>query len=616
MSQVLLVGSPNSGKSLLFNKLTGLNQKVANFPGITVGTHSGHSRHDPDLEFVDFPGVYSMHAISGEESIALDALSHAMEEGDVSCVLCVVDSTRMEKGLVFALQLRDMCQRYKKRLVLAANLQDVLRKHGLEFDAKGLADAMNTPVVPLSAKTGDGLDVLEAILSGPIDLPAIDYDFGMAGSDIIGRDDNAFRADAEQLARDYGPKGDILLKTHSAADAFFLSSFTGGVSFLLIMYFLFQSIFTWAAPVMDAVENSLLWLASGLLPHIGNSIAYDFVDEGIFGGLGAFLVFVPQIFVLTLMVGMLEDSGYLSRAAVICHRPLRAFGLTGKSFIPMLSGVACAIPGIYAARTIESPRRRWLTYLAIPLMPCSARLPVYALLISAFIPAESVLGGWVGLQGLAMFGIYLLGIMAGLLVTALVSRTIDEKGEDAPFVLEMPPYRMPSWLPLVRGAWERSKHFVTKAGPVIFWVTMVVWVLGYFPNFGEDLGESWLGILGHIIEPVFAPLGLDWKYGVAILASFLAREVFVGTLGTLYGIEGAEDNVISLSERVQASGLSVESGFALLVFFAIAAQCVSTLAVLARETGSWKLPVQMFIGYGLFAYASALGMYHLVAVLH
>jgi ferrous iron transport protein B len=278
--------------------------------------------------------------------------------------------------------------------------------------------------------------------------------------------------------------------------------------------------------------------------------------------------------------------------------------------------VACAIPGIYAARTIESPRRRWLTYLAIPLMPCSARLPVYALLISAFIPAESVLGGWVGLQGLAMFGIYLLGIMAGLLVTALVSRTIDEAGEDAPFVLEMPPYRMPSWLPLVRGAWERSKHFVTKAGPIIFWVTMVVWVLGYFPNLGEDLGESWLGILGHIIEPVFAPLGLDWKYGVAILASFLAREVFVGTLGTLYGIEGAEDNVISLSERVQASGLSVESGFALLVFFAIAAQCVSTLTVLARETGSWKLPVQMFIGYGLFAYASALGMYHLVAVLH
>lgn len=610
MSQVLLVGSPNSGKSLLFNKLTGLNQKVANFPGITVGTHSGYSRHYPAMELVDFPGVYSMHAISGEESIALDALSHALEAGDVACIACVVDATRLEKGLVFALQLQEVCAQYGKRLVIVANMQDVLRKYDLEFDAAGLSAAIGTPVIPLSAKTGEGLEHLEQMLfaSGE-DHSAVSH------SDIIGRDDNAFRSQAEQLARDFGPKGDLLLKTHSRADAFFLSSVTGGISFLLIMYFLFQSIFTWAAPVMDAVESSLLWLSALVLPHIGNSIAYDFINDAIFGGLGAFLVFVPQIFVLTLLVGMLEDSGYLSRAAVICHRPLRVFGLTGKSFIPMLSGVACAIPGIYAARTIESSRRRWLTYLAIPLMPCSARLPVYALLISAFIPAEAVLGGWVGLQGLAMFGIYLLGIFAGLLVTALVSRTVDDQGDDAPFVLEMPPYRMPSWLPLLRGAWERSKHFVTKAGPVIFWVTMVVWFLGYFPNQGADLGQSWLGTLGHIIEPVFAPIGLDWKYGVAIMASFLAREVFVGTLGTLFGIEGAQDNVISLSERVQASGLSVESGFALLVFFAIAAQCVSTLAVLARETGSWRLPVQMFIGYGLFAYASALGAYHLVGML-
>jgi len=610
MSQVLLVGSPNSGKSLLFNKLTGLNQKVANFPGITVGTHSGHSRHYPEIELVDFPGVYSLHAISGEESIALDALSHALEAGDVACIACVVDATRLEKGLVFALQLQELCVQYGKRLIIAANMQDVLHKYDLEFDATGLARAMGTPVIPLSAKTGEGLAHLEKVFSTSGQDPA-----AVINSDIIGRDGNAFRSQAEQLARDFGPKGDLLLKTHSAADAFFLSSVTGGISFLLIMYFLFQSIFTWAAPVMDAVESSLLWLSSLVLPLIGNSIAYDFINDAIFGGLGAFLVFVPQIFVLTLMVGMLEDSGYLSRAAVICHRPLRLFGLTGKSFIPMLSGVACAIPGIYAARTIESPRRRWLTYLAIPLMPCSARLPVYALLISAFIPAEAVLGGWVGLQGLAMFGIYLLGIFAGLLVTALVSRTMDDQGDDAPFVLEMPPYRMPSWLPLLRGAWERSKHFVTKAGPVIFWVTMVVWFLGYFPNQGADLGQSWLGTLGHIIEPVFAPIGLDWKYGVAIMASFLAREVFVGTLGTLFGIEGAQDNVISLSERVQASGLSVESGFALLVFFAIAAQCVSTLAVLARETGSWKLPVQMFIGYSLFAYASALGAYHLVGML-
>jgi len=612
MSRVLLVGSPNSGKSLLFNKLTGLNQKVANFPGITVGTHSGRSRSNHNLELVDFPGVYSMHPISGEETVALDALSMALAEGDVSSVLCIVDATRLENGLVFALQLLELCKRAGKQVIIAANMQDVLRKHGLEFDAKGLGDAMGVPVVPLSAKSGEGIEALEQLLSESPEAVKTDAGTDLFEADIIGRDDNAFRTAAEQLSRDFGPSGDLLVKSHSRADAFFLHSLTGGVSFLLIMYLLFQSIFTWAAPVMDWVESSLLWLSSLVLPHIGNSIAYDFVNDAIFGGLGAFLVFVPQIFVLTLVVGMLEDSGYLSRAAVICHRPLLAFGLTGKSFIPMLSGVACAIPGIYAARTIESPRRRWLTYLAIPLMPCSARLPVYALLISAFIPAEAILGGWVGLQGLAMFAIYLLGIVTGLLVTALVSRTAGEHGDDSPFVLEMPPYRMPSWLPLVRGAWDRSKHFVIKAGPVIFWVTIVVWVLGYFPNYGADLGGSWLGVLGHIIEPVFAPIGLDWKYGVAILASFLAREVFVGTLGTLFGIEGAEDNVISFSERVAASGLAIESGFALLVFFAIAAQCVSTLAVLRRETGSWTLPVQMFIGYGLLAYAGAIIAYNCV----
>ncbi len=410
MSKVLLVGSPNSGKSLLFNKLTGLNQKVANFPGITVGTHSGHSRNNPNLEMVDFPGVYSMHAISGEENIALDALSHALEAGDISAVVCVVDSTRLEKGLVFALQLIDYCTDYAKPVVIAANMQDVLHKHGLGFDAKGLSEAIKTPVVALSGKTGEGIGELEQLLARQ-DLAA-NPGAGVLDSNIIVRDDNAFRSDAEQLSRQYGPKGDLLLKTHSRADAFFLSSVTGGISFLLIMYFLFQSIFTWAAPIMDGVESALLWLSSLVLPHVGNAVLHDFLDGAIFGGLGAFLVFVPQVFVLTLMVGMLEDSGYLSRAAVICHRPLRAFGLTGKSFIPMLSGVACAIPGIYAARTIESPRRRWLTYLAIPLMPCSARLPVYALLISAFIPAQAVLGGWVGLQGLAMFSIYLLGIFA------------------------------------------------------------------------------------------------------------------------------------------------------------------------------------------------------------
>ena len=413
----------------------------------------------------------------------------------------------------------------------------------------------------------------------------------------------------------FGPKVDFFIASQAKADSFFLHSVFGGFSFFAIMYLLFQSIFTWAAPLMDLVETVIATSAGWVLPFIDNSMLYDFVNDALFGGVGAFLVFVPQIFILTLVVGILEDSGYLARAAVICHRPLRFFGLTGKSFIPMLSGIACAIPGIYAARTVESPRKRWLTYLAIPLMPCSARLPVYALLIAAFIPASTTAGGLIGLQGLAMFGIYLFGMLCALLVTAIISRSEKAPEEDLPFVLEMPPYRLPGALPLLRNAWGRAKHFVTKAGPFIFWVSVIVWFLGYFPNNGTNLGNSWLGQLGQFIEPIFAPLGLDWKYGVAILASFLAREVFVGTLGTLYGIESADDDITSLSQRVVDSGLTTASGFALLVFFAIAAMCVSTLAILRRESGSWRLPAQMFIGYAIFAYAAAWITYRLILLL-
>ncbi len=607
-SSALVVGSPNSGKSLLFNRLTGLNQKVANFPGITVDTHSGKCRGNPDLELVDLPGVYSLHPLSGEEEVAIRAFNNALQRGNTSTVLCVVDVTRLEKGLLFALQVIEAAAHAGKPVVVAANMMDTLTRHGLALDHQGLSGALGVPVIPVSARSGEGLAELERALQSGGVAPVLP-------GNLIARDESAQRNHAEALSREFGPRGDLLIASSNRADSFFLHTFFGGVSFLLIMYLLFQSIFTWAAPVMDAVEESLLWLSSVVVPRIDSPLLRDFLTDAIFGGLGAFLVFVPQIFVLTLVVGMLEDSGYLARAAVICHRPLRVFGLNGRSFVPMLSGVACAIPGIYAARTVESPRRRWLTYLAIPLMPCSARLPVYALLIGAFVPADYVAGGLVGLQGLAMFGIYLFGIVTGLLVTALVSQTMGDRQDDSPFVLEMPPYRVPSWLPLVRGAWDRSKHFVFKAGPVIFWVTIVVWVLGYFPNHGEDLGASWLGYLGRLIEPVFAPLGLDWKYGVAILSSFLAREVFVGTLGALFGIEGAEDDVISLAERVQASGLPVGAGIALLVFFAIAAQCVSTLAVLRRESGSWRLPLQMFVGYGLLAYAVAFGVYHLVEAL-
>ncbi len=609
MHKVLLMGSPNSGKSLLFNRLTGLHHKVANFPGITVDVSVGRLHAMPQVELVDFPGTYSLQAISADERVAVEHFERALRDPDVIRVLCVIDATRLEKSLYFTLQVIRECASHGKPVTVLANMMDVLESHKLSLDVAALGQALQATVLPVSARSGKGLTAIVEELKA-----ARQPEAGAQPADSGAAADEELRKTAHQLARRFGSQGDILIRNQTRLDNFFLHSFTGGVAFFLIMYLLFQSIFTWAAPLMDAVEFVIGAAADAVVPLIGNQTARDFTADALFGGIGAFLVFVPQIFILTFVIGLLEDSGYLARAALICHKPLRLFGLTGKSFIPMLSGVACAIPAIYAARAIDSPRKRLLTYMAIPLMPCSARLPVYTLLIAAFIPAGTALGGLLGWQGLAMFAIYFFGMFCGLVVTALVSRTSRDHFNDLPFVLELPPYRLPSLRPLLRNCWNRSKHFVTKAGKIIFAVTVGVWILGYFPNFGADLGASWLGYLGHLIEPVFAPLGLDWRYGVAILSSFLAREVFVGTLGAIFGIESADEKSAPLVEHIQNSDMALGSGIALLVFFAIALQCISTLAILSKESGSTSLAVKMFAGYFLFAYVAAMLVYQFTSL--
>ncbi len=599
MNRVLLIGSPNSGKSSLFNRLTGLNQRVANFPGITVDVASGPISGLPDVELVDFPGTYSLQPISGEEAVAVEFFQRALTDPDVRHVLCVVDATRLEKSLYFTLQVIRECQQRGKAVTVLGNMADVLQSNDLTLDHAGLSEAVGAPVLMVSARQGIGIDQLlthlrqRLITQEPV------------SSRWSETPDALLRGTAHQLAQEFGPRGDVLVRSQLRLDSFFLNTGVGGLAFFCIMFLLFQSIFTWSAPVMDAVEGVVMATGAALVPLIENQLIADFVADALFGGIGAFLVFVPQIFVLTLIIGILEDSGYLARAALICHRPLKAFGLTGKSFIPMLSGVACAIPAIYAARAVDSPWQRVMTYLAIPLMPCSARLPVYALLIAVFIPNETALFGLVGWQGLALFFIYFFGMFAALAMTGIVSRFSKGVRSELPFVLELPPYRLPSVRPILRMAINRSSHFVTKAGKVILAVTVVVWVLGYFPNGGSDLGSSWLGMLGRWIQPLFEPIGLDWRYGVAILASFLAREVFVGTLGTIFGIEGAEENILPLVEQIQASGLPLGSGIALLVFFAIALQCVSTVAILSKE-GSLSLALRMLATYLVAAYLLAL----------
>jgi ferrous iron transport protein B len=605
MKNILLVGAPNSGKSALFNQLTGLSHKVANYPGITVDVGTGALRADARLTVWDFPGTYSLTAVSGEEQVAIDTLRAALKSEEQAVVAMVCDATRLEKSATYCLQVARECAQAQKPFLVLLNMMDVIESDGLDMDVQGLSKALGVPVFPVSARTGKGLSEVEAVLVSS--TPEIST-WGDTPDALIS-------GTATQIAERFAPKGDLLVRRQAKLDNWLLGTLSGGVAFVMIMTLFFQAIFTWAAPLMDGVESIVIAMGGLVSSVLPDGVLADFVNDAIFGGLGAFLVFAPLVFILTMIVGALEDSGYLARAALICHRPLSFFGLSGKSFVPLLSGVACAIPAIYAARTMSSRQERLLTYVAIPLMPCSARLPVYALLIAILIPDETVLGGIIGWQGLAMSGIYFFGIMTALIVAAVVSRMGDTATSSQAFILELPAYRMPALKPIVSKSLDRVVHFIRKAGSVIFAVTVVVWFLGYFPNGGEDLSSSWLAALGRFIEPVFSPLGLDWRYGVAIIASFLAREVFVGTLGTIFGIESADEDPASLADQIAASGLTAASGVALVVFFTVALQCVSTVALLAREAKSARFAVQLLLGYLVLAWLVAWLVYSLASLL-
>ncbi|MEO5667944.1 MAG: ferrous iron transporter B [Bdellovibrionota bacterium] len=597
---LLLLGNPNSGKTLLFNRLTGLRKKVANFPGVTVELATGWST-ELGLELVDFPGIYSLTALTRDEEVAVQSLQHYLQSPKIRGVVCVLDVTRLERSLFLALQLQQECVRNKHPILFVLNMMDQIIAHKIRVDTQMLQDRLGVPVVEISAKTRKGFQELQIAIEKMVDGDQ---------SDVVPltRNTNQLKALAKDLSNKAGLKGDLMLRSQYRIDRIILSHFWGLMIFCFTMIFLFQAIFSWSAPLMDGVQSIVSWLAQQFVPLFGKGVAADFVRDAVFSGFGSFLVFAPQIFVLTLIIGFLEDSGYLARAALICHRPLSFFGLSGKSFVPLLTGHACAIPAIFASRTIESPKKRLLTMIVVPLTVCSARLPVYGLLIATLIPAHTYLGGLVGLQGMTFFALYLFGIVTALLVSGVLQQTLLRNTSDAPFILELPPYRLPNLFSILRKSWDRALSFVTRAGPTIFAVAVVIWALGYFPSRGE-LDHSYLASMGKWIEPAFKPLGLDWKFGVAILMSFLAREVFVGTLGTMLGIAGADKDFHGLADQLHSSGLTLASGLALLVFYAIAMQCVATLAVLRKELGSWKIPALLFLGYSLLAYLAAFTVY-------
>jgi ferrous iron transport protein B len=607
---IALIGPPNSGKTTLFNQLTGLRQKVANFPGVTVEQHVGRATlaDGGEVSLIDLPGIYSLQPRSEDEQVALDVLMGRMPGTPrPNGVLLVLDSTNLQRHLMLALPVL----RLGLPTLVVLNMSDDLKGRGGAINAQALAAQLGAPVAAVSAARREGLEPLQAFLGQIADegeqiqprplvqLPVI--------QDVPKCREWAVRTGAQ--ASYTAPAPPIWTRR---LDHIFLHPFWGPTIFAAVVIAVFQTIFTGAKPLMEAIELLIESSGTAVANWLPAGLFRSLVVEGIWSGVGSVLVFLPQILLLFLFIGVLEDSGYMARAALIADATMRRAGLQGKSFIPLLSAYACAVPAILATRTIENKRDRIATILIAPFMTCSARLPVYALLIAAFIPDRPLLGWVLGTQAASLLALYLLGFLAAF-ATARILKSSLLKSEHSVFVLEMPPYRWPTLRSLGLRLLDRAKVFLRRAGTVILLVAVLLWALASVPfenGAPPPIERSLIGTLGRTIEPVIEPLGFNWKIGIGLITSLAAREVIVGTLGTIYGMEGTSQSV-ALQEALRRD-LSPAGAAALLVFFAFAMQCFSTIAVVRRETGGWTWPAIQFAYMTAMAYFSAFLCYHAV----
>jgi ferrous iron transport protein B len=594
---IAIIGPPNSGKSTLFNRLTGLRQKVANYPGVTVEQHVGRARlaDGHEVTLVDLPGIYSFNPRSEDEQVARDVLTgHMKDFPRPDAVLLILDSTNLSRHLMLAAPVLAL----GLPTMIILNMADDLRRRGGGVDTQALTAELGAPVVLASAAQDEGLDPVREFLArcdagpGPVGLPAL-HDVPRC---------RAWAAHVGRRASYQAPEPPLWTRR---LDALFLHPVAGPVIFGLVVVTVFQSIFAWAKPLMDAVQAIVTWSGAQVGVLLPDSWFRSLIVEGVFTGVGSVLVFLPQILLLFLFIGILEDSGYLARAALIADRTMARVGLQGKSFIPLLSAYACAVPAILATRTIENKRDRIATILIAPLMTCSARLPVYTLIIAAFLPERPVLGPLLGSRAAAMLGLYFLGFAAAF-TTARVLKSSILKSDRAPFVLEMPPYRRPTLQSLGLRLLDRSKIFLRRAGTVILAVAIILWILAHLPlSAGKvpPIEQSLAGSVGRTVEPLIRPLGFNWKIGVGLITSLAAREVIVGTLGTIYGME-PDAKSLGLQKALRQD-LAPGGAVALLVFFAFAMQCMSTIAVVRRETGGWKWPLVQFSYMTVLAWSGA-----------
>ncbi len=669
---VALIGNPNCGKTTLFNALTGLRQKVGNYPGVTVEKKEGRLTLSDRSEAIllDLPGTYSLNASSPDERVATEVLFGKVDHTQMpELVICVVDASNIERNLYLASQIIDR----QIPIVIALNMVDVAEDAGIEVDAKKLSRELNVPVIPLIASKGIGIDQLKRAINETTAVTAAKRSWRMPDiveeetEELVGylqryhrlTDANAFHEALSLLAapesleehRDrYAPeviahvrkdheKLNFMgidrqsvavesryewIKTVCAQAVTQAQSGTTSISdkidrivthriwgfavFLGLMAIMFQTVFTWAEIPMGWIEGLTTLLSEQVRLVMPAGDLRDLIIDGGLAGVSSVVIFLPQILLLFLFIGLLEDTGYMARAAFIMDRLMSKVGLHGKSFIPMLSSFACAIPGIMATRTIESPKDRLVTMLVSPLISCSARLPVYTLLIAAFIPQTSILG-FLSLAGLTLLSMYLLGLVMALTMAWLFKKTLL-KGAAPLFIMELPPYKLPSIKSISLQMWERSKLFLRNAGTIILGVSIILWFLGTYPKSegtpSQQLENSFIGRAGQVIEPLIRPLGFDWKIGIALCTSFAAREVFVSTMGTIYNIQdsGEEAGNSSLREKMRnerdpvtgARVWTALTAICVMVYYVLAMQCISTIAIMRRETNGWKWPLFQ-IGY-------------------
>ena len=597
LKTVAVIGPPNSGKTTLFNRLTGLRQKVANFPGVTVEQHTGVADL-PDgrsIRLIDLPGVYSLQPRSEDEQVAHDVLTgQRTDTPKPEGVLLVLDSTNLARHLMLAAPILAL----GLPTLVILNMADDLRSRGGKLNLSALSAELGAPVALVSARQGEGIGQIQDFLAGvmpkpaPKELPVL-------------QDVPKCRAWAGHVSGQAAYRAPIPPKWTRRLDSIFLHPIAGPAVFAVVVIAVFQTIFALGDPSKDAVDR-LVQLCGNWVGHVlHNPALRSLLVDGVITGVGSVIAFLPQILCLFLFIGILEDSGYLARAALIADRTMARVGLQGKSFIPLLSAYACAVPAIMSTRTIENKRDRTATILIAPFMTCSARLPVYSLIIAAFIPNRPIVGFFLSTRTVAMIGLYLLGFVMAVATAKALKSSVLKSGR-TPFLLEMPSYRWPTLQSLGLRLLDRSKVFLQRAGTVILLVTVLLWVAANVPTHNgqpPQIAESLAGTVGRTIEPIIKPLGFDWKVGIGLITSLAARETIVATLGTIYGMD-PEKQKIGL-EAALRQDLTPGGAVALLVFFAFAMQCISTIAVVRRETGGWKWPAFQFAYMSAVAYAGA-----------